>query len=114
MISDQKPPIDTASLKKRGVPARKGNQILNHLMGVEIRYMDTDSYEDIYGKMDRIGIDPAPFGCAYYILSAKAARAAPIRHAFSDRTISQGMPEGSSRASNSRWKASRNPVSFQY
>ena len=50
MISDQKSPIDTASRKKRGVPARKGNQILNHLMGVEIRYMDTDSYEDIYGE----------------------------------------------------------------
>ena len=42
-------------LKKRGVTARKGNQILNHLMGVEVRYMDTDSYEDIYREMDRIG-----------------------------------------------------------
>lgn len=42
-------------LKKRGVTARKGNQILNHLMGVEVRYMDTDSYEDIYAEMDRIG-----------------------------------------------------------
>ena len=42
-------------LKKRGVTARKGNQILNHLMGVEVRYMDTDSYEDIYREMDRLG-----------------------------------------------------------
>ena len=42
-------------LKKRGVTARKGNQILNHLMGVEVRYMDTDSYDDIYAEMDRIG-----------------------------------------------------------
>lgn len=42
-------------LKKRGVTARKGNQILNHLMGVEVRYMDTDSYDDIYQEMDRIG-----------------------------------------------------------
>lgn len=42
-------------LKKRGVTARKGNQILNHLMGVEVRFMDTDSYEDIYAEMDRIG-----------------------------------------------------------
>ena len=42
-------------LKKRGITARKGNQILNHLMGVEVRYMDTDSYEDIYREMDRIG-----------------------------------------------------------
>ena len=42
-------------LKKRGVTARKGNQILTHLMGVEVRYMDTDSYDDIYAEMDRIG-----------------------------------------------------------
>ena len=42
-------------LKKRGITTRKGNQILNHLMGVEVRYMDTDSYEDIYREMDRIG-----------------------------------------------------------
>ena len=42
-------------LKKRGVTQRKGNQILNHLMGVEVRYMDTDSYEEIYQEMDRIG-----------------------------------------------------------
>ena len=42
-------------LKKRGVTQRKGNQILNHLMGVEVRYVDTDSYDDIYGEMDRIG-----------------------------------------------------------
>ena len=41
-------------LKERGVTARKGNQILNHLMGVEVRYVDTDSYADIYDEMDRI------------------------------------------------------------
>ena len=42
-------------LKKRGITGRKGNQILNHLMGVEVRYMDTDSYDEIYAEMDRIG-----------------------------------------------------------
>ena len=42
-------------LKERGITARKGNQILNHLMGVEVRYMDTDSFEDIYDEMDQIG-----------------------------------------------------------
>ena len=42
-------------LKKRGITARKGNQILNYLMGVEVRYVDTDSYDDIYAEMDRIG-----------------------------------------------------------
>lgn len=41
-------------LKKRGVTVRKGNQILNHLMGVPVHYVDTDSYEEIYVEMDRI------------------------------------------------------------
>lgn len=41
-------------LKKRGITARRGNQILNHLMGVEVRYVDTDSYDEIYEEMDRI------------------------------------------------------------
>ncbi len=42
-------------LKKRGVTACKGNQILNKLMGVEVRFVDTDSYDEIYEEMDRIG-----------------------------------------------------------
>jgi len=42
-------------LKERGITERKGNQILNYLMGVEVRYVDTDSYDDIYEEMDRIG-----------------------------------------------------------
>jgi len=41
-------------LKKRGVTARVGNQVLNHLMGTEVRFVDTDSYDDIYAEMDRI------------------------------------------------------------
>ena len=42
-------------LKKRGITERKGNQILNYLIGVEVRFIDTDSYDDIYKEMDRIG-----------------------------------------------------------
>jgi len=42
-------------LKKRGVTARRGNQLLEHLMGTDVRFMDTDSYEDIYREMDRVG-----------------------------------------------------------
>ena len=41
-------------LKERGVTARKGNQILNYLMGAEVRFVDTDSYDEIYDEMDRI------------------------------------------------------------
>lgn len=42
-------------LKKRGITVRKGNQILNYLMGVDVRYVDTDRYDEIYEEMDRIG-----------------------------------------------------------
>ena len=42
-------------LKKRGVTARQGNQLLEHLMGVDVRFMYTDDYADIYAEMDRVG-----------------------------------------------------------
>lgn len=41
-------------LKKRGITERKGNQLLNHLMGVDVVFVDSDSYDDIYAEMDRI------------------------------------------------------------
>ena len=44
-------------LKKRGITARKGNQILNYLMGIDVRFIDTDSYDDIYREMDVIAAD---------------------------------------------------------
>jgi len=50
-------------LKKRGVTARQGNQLLEHLMGVDGQFMDTDSYEDIYREMDRVG---QAMGLPYY------------------------------------------------
>ena len=42
-------------LKKRGVTARQGNQLLEHLMGTEVHFMDTDDYADIYEEMERMG-----------------------------------------------------------
>ena len=42
-------------LKKRGVTARQGNQLLEHLMGVDVRFKDTDDDADIYAEMDRVG-----------------------------------------------------------
>ena len=50
-------------LKKRGVTARQGNQLLEHLMGVDVRMMDTDDYADIYAEMDRVGMQ---LGKKYY------------------------------------------------
>lgn len=42
-------------LKKRGVTERKGNQLLEYLMDTDVRFMNTDSYDDIYAEMDRVG-----------------------------------------------------------
>ena len=50
-------------LKKRGVTARAGNQLLEYLMGVDVRFMDTDDYANIYAEMDRVG---ESLGRSYY------------------------------------------------
>ena len=50
-------------LKKRGVTACVGNQLLEKLMGTEVILMDTDDYNDIYAEMDRIG---EGLGVPYY------------------------------------------------
>ena len=42
-------------LKKRGVMGRKGNLLLEALMNTDVRFMDTDFYDDIYAEMDRVG-----------------------------------------------------------
>ncbi|MBQ7786401.1 MAG: D-cysteine desulfhydrase family protein [Clostridia bacterium] len=50
-------------LKNKGVTQRKGNQLLEHLMGVDVRLMDTNDYADIYAEMDRVGRE---LGRPYY------------------------------------------------
>ena len=50
-------------LKKRGVTDCVGNQLLEHLMGTEVRFVDTDDYADIYAEMDRLGNE---MGRPYY------------------------------------------------
>ena len=50
-------------LKKRGVTDCVGNQLLEKLMGTEVRFVDTDDYADIYAEMDRIG---QALGVPYY------------------------------------------------
>ena len=42
-------------LKKKGVTDPKGNQLLESLMGTDVRFMDINSYDDIYEEMDRVG-----------------------------------------------------------
>ena len=41
-------------LKKRGVLGRAGNLLLNDLLGANVRFVDTDTYDDVYREMDTI------------------------------------------------------------
>lgn len=50
-------------LKNKGVKDRKGNQLLEYLMGVEVRFFDCESYDEIYAEMDRVGKE---LGKPYY------------------------------------------------
>ena len=59
-------------LKKRGVTERLGNQLLEHLMGTEVVFMDTDDYADIYAEMDRMG---AELGRPYYTIPCGGSNA---------------------------------------
>lgn len=55
-------------LKKRGVTEHKGNLVLDDIYGADVRFMDTDSYDDIYAEMHRVGEELAKEGHkSYYI-----------------------------------------------
>ena len=41
-------------LKKRGVWTRQGNQLLDDLLGAEVRFVDTDDYGQVYAQMEEI------------------------------------------------------------
>ena len=43
-------------LKKRGVWQRRGNQVLNDLLGAQVRFVDSDSYEDVYAQMEELRV----------------------------------------------------------
>ena len=55
-------------LKQRGVTERKGNLLLDHLLGCDAQFMDTDSYDEIYAEMRRQGAELEKQGhVPYYI-----------------------------------------------
>lgn len=53
-------------LKKRGVTEHRGNLVLNDIYGADVRFVDTDSYDDIYAEMHRIGNELASRGHKAY------------------------------------------------
>ena len=42
-------------LKRRGVTEHRGNLVLDDIFGAEVRMLDTDSYDDVYAEMHRMG-----------------------------------------------------------
>ncbi|MDO4315660.1 MAG: D-cysteine desulfhydrase family protein [Oscillospiraceae bacterium] len=53
-------------LKKRGVTEHLGNLVLDDIFGADVRFMDTDSYDDIYAEMRRMGAELAKDGRKSY------------------------------------------------
>lgn len=41
-------------LQQRGVCERKGNLILNEILGAEVRFVDTDDFKEVYAEISRI------------------------------------------------------------
>ena len=41
-------------LKKRGVTSKAGNLILDDILGADVRFVDSDSYDDVYAQMHQI------------------------------------------------------------
>ena len=68
-------------LKKKGVTDRKGNQLLEYLMNTDVRFMDTNSYDDIYEEMDRVG---KALGKPYYKIPCGGSNAIGSFYHFID------------------------------
>ncbi len=55
-------------LKGRGVCEKKGNLLLNELMGVDVRLIDSDSYRDVYAAMDALEAELKDLGKIPYCI----------------------------------------------
>ena len=53
-------------LKRRGVTDYRGNLVLNRIYGADVRFVDTDSYDDIYAEMARLTDELAKEGHKAY------------------------------------------------
>ena len=55
-------------LKKRGVMGRKGNLLLEALMDVDVRFVDTPSYDVVYEEMDKLAEELRAAGKKPYLI----------------------------------------------
>ena len=77
-------------LKKRGVTACRGNQLLEKILGADVRFVDTDDYADIYAEMDRVG---AALGRPYYKIPCGGSNAlGSLGYAACTREIAEQGP----------------------
>lgn len=62
-------------LKRRGVTEHRGNLVLDDIFGAEVRLLDTDSYDDIYAEMHRMGeaLEQAGHKCCYIPVGGSTA-----------------------------------------
>ena len=62
-------------LKDRGVTERLGNLVLDEIYGAEVRFVDTDSYDDIYAEMRRLTEELAKEGHKAYSIPCGGSNA---------------------------------------
>ena len=62
-------------LKKRGVTEHLGNLVLDDIYGAEVRFIDTDSYDDIYAEMRRLTEELAKEGHKAYSIPCGGSNA---------------------------------------
>ena len=62
-------------LKRRGVTEHRGNLVLDDIFGAEVRMLDTDSYDDVYAEMHRMGeaLEQAGHKCCYIPVGGSTA-----------------------------------------
>ena len=62
-------------LKRRGVTEHRGTLVLDDIFGAEVRLLDTDSYDDVYAEMHRMGeaLEQAGHKCCYIPVGGSTA-----------------------------------------
>ena len=86
-------------LKKRGVTDRRGNIVLDEIYGADVRFMDTDTYDDIYAEMRRVGAELEKDGHrCYYIPCGGSNALGALGYARCIREIRDQFAEASQKA----------------
>ena len=81
-------------LKKRGVTERRGNLVLDDIYGAQVRFVDTDSYDDIYAEMDRLGAELEKAGHkAFHIPVGGSTPLGALGYADCVREMAEQLPD---------------------